>query len=44
MGLQSKKSLTAAQAFFNEMQKQSGRSLQEISQIIAFSVGDNRVD
>jgi 3-methyladenine DNA glycosylase Tag len=43
-GLQSKKSLTAAQAFFNEMQKQSGRSLQEISQIIAFSVGDNRVD
>jgi 3-methyladenine DNA glycosylase Tag len=43
-GVQSKKSLTAAQDFFNEMQKQSGRSLQEISQIIAFSVGDNNLD
>ncbi len=42
-GLQSKKSLKAAQAFFNDMQKQSGLSLQEISQTIAYSVGDNRV-
>jgi 3-methyladenine DNA glycosylase Tag len=42
-GLQSKKSLQAAQDFFNEMQQQSGLSLQEISQVIAFSVGDNNV-
>ncbi len=42
-GLQSKKSLAAIQAFFNEMQKQSGLSLQEISQTISYSVGDNRV-
>jgi 3-methyladenine DNA glycosylase Tag len=42
-GLQSKRSLQAAQDFFNEMQQQSGLSLQEISQIIAFSVGDNNV-
>ena len=40
-GLQSKRSLLAAQAFFNEMQKQSGLSLQEISLVIAYSVGDN---
>jgi 3-methyladenine DNA glycosylase Tag len=43
-GVQSKKSLKATQAFFNEMQSQSGLSLQEISQVIAFSVGDNRLD
>jgi len=42
-GIQSKKSLTAIQKFFNEMQQQSGRSLQEISQTISFSVGDNIV-
>jgi len=42
-GLQSKKSLNAAQAFFNEMQQQSGLSLQEISQTISYSVGDNYV-
>ena len=42
-GLQSKKSLTAIQGFFNEMQQQSGLSLQEISQTISYSVGDNRV-
>ena len=41
-GLQTKKSLKAAQEFFNEMQSQSGLSMQEISQIIAYSVGDNR--
>lgn len=43
-GLQSKKSLNAIQAFFNHMQKESGRSLQEISQVIAFSVGDNHIN
>lgn len=42
-GLQSKKSLTAAQNFFNEMQQQSGLTLQEISQTISYSVGDNQV-
>jgi 3-methyladenine DNA glycosylase Tag len=42
-GLQTKKSLTAIQAFFNEMQQQSGLSLQEISQILSYSVGDNTV-
>ncbi|MDP2636282.1 MULTISPECIES: DNA-3-methyladenine glycosylase I [unclassified Pseudoalteromonas] len=42
-GLQTKKSLTAAQAFFNELQQQSGLSLQELSLIVAYSVGDNRV-
>ncbi len=42
-GLQTKKSITAAQAFFNELQQQSGLSLQELSLIVAYSVGDNRV-
>ena len=42
-GIQSKKSLLAIQDFFNDMQQQSGRSLQEISQILSMSVGDNRV-
>jgi len=42
-GLQTKKSLSAAQAFFNEMQKQSGLSMQELSLIVAYGVGDNRV-
>ena len=35
--------LLAIQAFFNTMQQQTGLSLQEISQTIAFSVGDNHV-
>jgi len=42
-GLNTKKSLNAAQTFFNEMQQQSGLSLQEISQTVSFSVGDNSV-
>jgi 3-methyladenine DNA glycosylase Tag len=37
----SKRSLTAIQASFNELQQQSGRSLQELSMIISKSVGDN---
>jgi 3-methyladenine DNA glycosylase Tag len=37
----SKRSLTAIQDSFNELQQQSGRSLQELSMIIAKSVGDN---
>jgi len=38
---QSKRSLTAIQESFNELQQQSGRSLQELSMIISKSVGDN---
>lgn len=40
-GLQSQKSLQAAQQFFNEMHQYSGLSLQELSQIVSMSVGDN---
>ena len=43
-GINSNRSLVQIQTFFNDMQQQSGRSLQEISQIIAFSVGDNLID
>ena len=39
----SKRSLTAIQQQFNEWQQQSGRSLQEISQIVSMSVGDNLI-
>ncbi|MBB1421825.1 DNA-3-methyladenine glycosylase I [Pseudoalteromonas sp. SG43-7] len=42
-GLQTKKSLANAQHFFNELQQQSGLSLQELSLLVAYSVGDNRV-
>ena len=42
-GLQTKKSLVAIQAFFNELQQQSGLSYQELSQIISYSCGDNVV-
>jgi len=42
-GLQSKKSLTAIQEFFNELQKQSGYSLTQLSRLIAFASGDNYV-
>lgn len=40
---QSKRSLTAIQNSFNELQQQSGRSLQEISMILSRSVGDNHL-
>lgn len=39
----SKRSLRAIQAQFNTWQEQSGRSLQEISQIVSMSIGDNRI-
>lgn len=42
-GATSKRSLLAIQNAFNQLQQQSGRSLQELSQILAFSVGDNYV-
>ena len=38
---QSKRSLTAVQNSFNELQQQSGLSLQELSMILSKSVGDN---
>jgi 3-methyladenine DNA glycosylase Tag len=40
---QSKRSLTAIQQCFNELQQQSGLSLQELSMIISKSVGDNYI-
>ena len=42
-GIQGKGNLKAIQAAFNQLQQQSDRSLQEISLIIANSVGDNYV-
>ncbi|KJY84849.1 3-methyladenine DNA glycosylase [Vibrio galatheae] len=42
-GKETKRSLTAANQAFNQWQQESGRSLTEISQTIAFSIGDNRV-
>ena len=42
-GLQSKKSLTAIQAFFNKHQQESGYSLTQLSRLIAFASGDNYV-
>ncbi|AGH42286.1 DNA-3-methyladenine glycosylase I [Paraglaciecola psychrophila] len=41
--VQSKRSLTAIQQCFNELQQQSGLSLQELSMIISKSVGDNYI-
>jgi len=42
-GLQSKKSLTAIQNYFNELQNESGYSLTQLSRLIAFASGDNYV-
>lgn len=42
-GLQSKKSLTAIQHYFNGLQKESGYSLTQLSRLIAFASGDNYV-
>lgn len=39
----SKRSLNTIQSAFNTWQKQSGRSLTELSQLLAYSVGDNFV-
>ncbi|MFA3791545.1 DNA-3-methyladenine glycosylase I [Aliiglaciecola sp. SL4] len=39
----SKRSLTAIQQAFNDFHQQSNLSMQEISQIISYSVGDNHV-
>ncbi len=42
-GRNTKRAMQAATSAFIEWQQQSGRSFSEISQIIAFSCGDNRV-
>ena len=42
-GRDTQKSLTAAQGAFSDWQQESGRPLCQISQVIAFSCGDNRV-
>ncbi|MGB0893783.1 MAG: DNA-3-methyladenine glycosylase I [Parashewanella sp.] len=42
-GKNTTKALSAANTAFNKWQQQSGRTLTELSQIIAFSCGDNRV-
>ncbi|MFV7771201.1 DNA-3-methyladenine glycosylase I [Shewanella marisflavi] len=42
-GFTSKRGLEQVQAVFNEWQTQSGRSLAEISRILACGVGDNRI-
>jgi 3-methyladenine DNA glycosylase Tag len=42
-GLQSKKSLSAIQIYFNALQKESGYSLTQLSRLIAFASGDNYV-
>jgi 3-methyladenine DNA glycosylase Tag len=42
-GLTSQSNLKKIQAQFNDWQQQSGRPLQQISQIVSMSVGDNRV-
>ena len=42
-GIGSKKALQSAQTFFNDLQQQSGRGLGELSRLISFTVGHNRV-
>ena len=42
-GLQSKKSLTAIQAYFNQLQQESGYTLTQLSRLIAFANGDNYI-
>jgi 3-methyladenine DNA glycosylase Tag len=42
-GLSSQRSLRAAQAFFNGLREESGRSLNELSRLVSLSFGDNRV-
>jgi 3-methyladenine DNA glycosylase Tag len=42
-GLQSKKSLTAIQTYFNQLQQESGYSLTQLSRLIALASGDNYV-
>lgn len=42
-GIGSRKSLSATQVYFNELQEQSGRSLSALSRIVSFGFGKNHV-
>jgi hypothetical protein len=42
-GLQSKKSLTAIQASFNQWQSECDLSLAQLSRLVAFATGDNHI-
>ena len=42
-GLQSKKSLTAIQNFFNQLQQETDYTLMQLSRLIAFAGGDNHI-
>jgi 3-methyladenine DNA glycosylase Tag len=42
-GIGSRKALESSQAFFNEMRDQSGRSLSQLSRIVAMCHGENRL-
>ena len=42
-GITSRKALDASQAFFNDLSQQSGRRLGELSRLISFNFGENRV-
>jgi 3-methyladenine DNA glycosylase Tag len=42
-GINSKKALQGSQHFFNELREQSGRSLSQLSCLVSFTFGQNRV-
>ena len=43
-GITSKRALLSAQAFFNDLREQSGRSLSELSRIVSFNFDQNRFE
>ena len=43
-GIQSKKSLQAIQASFNQWQSESGLSLSQLSRLVAYATGDNHIN
>jgi 3-methyladenine DNA glycosylase Tag len=42
-GIGSKRALAATQTWFNALREESGRSLTELSQLVSYNFGDNRV-
>jgi 3-methyladenine DNA glycosylase Tag len=42
-GIGSQRALRASQEFFNELRQQSGRSLAELSRLVSFNFGENRM-
>jgi hypothetical protein len=42
-GITSQRALQSAQTFFNDLREQSGRNLSELSRIVSFGYGQNRV-